>query len=182
VSEKIIHFGEFIRWKRVTSGKTTEAMGREVGLTSRRLIAIEAMATPEIQHTTMASFARAFGIDPEQFDSVWRSTPVPVTRRKAGPTTDEAKRFAAACAAAGTTQAEGLRRLRSWLVEQDKATQLAALSFIPAHRQQTDSEAFTDAVDHLQDPAEAVQKRAGEKAAQQAKSQESAATGESTHH
>ena len=184
MNEKIIHFGEFIRWKRVTSGKTTEALGREVGLTARRLIAIEAMATPEIQHTTMASLARAFGIDPEQFDSVWRTTPVPVTRRKAGPTTDEAKRFAAACVAAGTTQVEGMRRLRSWLVEQDQPTQLAALSFIPAHRQDAHSqtEAFTHAVDHLQDPAEAVKKRAGEKAARQAKSAESAATGESTHH
>jgi transcriptional regulator with XRE-family HTH domain len=182
VSEKIIHFGEFIRWKRVTSGKTTDALGREVGLTARRLIAIEAMATPEIQHTTMASLARAFGIDPEQFDSVWKSTPVPVTRRKAGPTTDEARRFNAACAAAGTTQAEGLRRLRSWLVEQDQATQIAALSFIPPHRQPSASGEFTDAVDHLQDPAEAVKKRAGEKAARSAKQSGSAAKGESKHH
>jgi hypothetical protein len=183
VSEKIIHFGEFIRWKRVTSGKTTEALGREVGLTARRLIAIEAMAQPDIQHTTMASLARVFGFDPEHFDTVWRTTPVPVTRRKAGPTTDEAKRFNAACVAAGTTQAEGMRRLRSWIVEQDAAMQLEALSFIPPHRQSAgSSEAFTHPVDHLQDPAEAVKKRAGQKAARSAKQSESAAKDESTHH
>jgi DNA-binding XRE family transcriptional regulator len=180
VSEKVIHFGEFVRWQRVQAGKTTEALGREVGLTSRRLIAIETMARPDVQHTTMAQLAKAFGFDPEQFDTVWRNTPVPVTRRKAGPSTDEARRFAAACRAAGTTQAEGLRRLRSWIVEQDTATQIEALSFVAPHRQT--SAAFTDAVDHDQDPADAVKNRAAQQAARSAKQSESASTGENKHH
>jgi transcriptional regulator with XRE-family HTH domain len=184
VSEKIIHFGEFIRWHRVRANKTTEALGREVGLTARRLIAIEAMAAPDVQHTTMAALATAFGFDPETFNEVWKTTPVPVTRRKAGPTTDEARRFSAACELAGTTPIEGMRRLRSWIVEQDPQTQTAALSFIAAHRQPV---GFTDVVDHLQDPVEAVKKRIGHKAAQSAsasaaKPPGSAATGESKRH
>jgi transcriptional regulator with XRE-family HTH domain len=178
VSEKIIHFGEFIRWNRVQSGKTTEALGREIGLTARRLIAIEAMAKPDVQHTTMASLARAFKIDPEQFDSVWQNTPVPVTRRKPGPSTDEARRFAAACSAVGVTQAEGMRRLRSWIVEQDPVTQRAALGFVVARH--SEHEAFTHAVDHLQDPAEAVRQRVGQMA-DRATQPGSVATGENTH-
>jgi transcriptional regulator with XRE-family HTH domain len=163
VSEKIIHFGEYIRWNRVSAGKTTEAFGREVGLTARRLIAIEAMAKPDVQHTTMVALARAFHVDPEEFDSVWKTTPVPVTRRKAGPTTDESRLFSQACAASGVSPAEGMRRLRSWFVQQDAKLQKAALGFVPEHRQNATG-MFTDPVDHLQDPAEATRQRAGRKA------------------
>jgi len=183
MNEKIIHFGEFIRWNRVRANKSTDALGRDIGITARRLIAIEAMAEPNVQHTTMAALANVFGFDPETFGEVWKNTPVPVTRRKAGPTTDEASRFNAACAAAGTTPAEGQRRLRSWIIEQDKKTQLEALSFVPKHRKPVE---FTDAVDHLQDPAEAVKARVANQAADHqqassAKSPGSASTGESTH-
>ena len=177
MNQKIIHFGEFVRWNRVRSNKTTEALGREIGITARRLIAIEAMAVPDVQHTTMAALATAFGFDPETFGEVWKSTPVPVTRRKTGPTTDEATRFNAACMAVGITPIEGQRRLRSWIVEQDKETQRAALSYIPAHRQPS----FTDPVEHLQDPAEAVKARLAAQAASAARSPGSAATDESTH-
>jgi transcriptional regulator with XRE-family HTH domain len=161
MKDKIIHFGEFVRWNRVKANKTTDALGREVGLTARRLIAIEAMAEPSVQHTTLAALAAAFGFDPETFDEQWKKTPVPVTRRKSGPTTDEATRFTAACSAAGTTPAEGLRRLRSWIIEQDAKTQTAALTYVAPHRQ-----GFTDAVDHLQHPADAVAKRVGRRAGQ----------------
>ncbi len=166
MSEKIIHFGEFIRWNRVSAGKTTEAFGREVGLTARRLIAIEAMAKPDVQHTTMVALARAFKVDPEQFDQVWKSTPVPVTRRKAGPTTDESRRFTQACKASGVTPIEGMRRLRSWIVEQDTKTQQAALGYLAEHRRDPAEGMFTEAeftgtVDHLQDPADSVRTRAG---------------------
>jgi transcriptional regulator with XRE-family HTH domain len=183
MNEKIIHFGEFIRWNRVRSNKTTEALGRDIGITARRLIAIEAMAQPDVQHTTMAALANAFGFDPETFGEVWKTTPVPVTRRKTGPTTDEASRFNAACAAAGTTPVEGQRRLRSWIIAQDPKIQLEALSFVPPHRQT--EPAFTDAVDHLQDPTEALKTRlahqADSHAAGSAKSPGSASTGENTH-
>jgi hypothetical protein len=81
-----------------------------------------------------------------------------------GPTTDEATRFNAACVAAGTTPAEGLRRMRSWIIEQDEKTQLEALTFVAPHRK-----GFTDAVDHLQDPAQAVVKRIGRQASRSAK-------------
>jgi transcriptional regulator with XRE-family HTH domain len=178
VTDKIIHFGEFVRWNRVNAGKTTEEFGREVSLTARRVIAIEAMAKPDVQHTTIVALAKAFNIDPEDFDRVWQSTPVPVTKRKKGPTTDEATRFATACAAAGVTTAEGLRHLRSWLVAQDEETQQAALGFIAPPRGPL---MFNAAVDHLQDPAEAAQKRIAQQATKQAKSRGSASTTENKH-
>jgi transcriptional regulator with XRE-family HTH domain len=177
VSDKIIHFGEFVRWNRVQAGKTTETFGREVGLTARRVIAIEAMATPDVQHTTLVALAKAFGIDPEGFDQVWKSTPVPVTKRKKGPTTDEASRFSAACEASKVTTAEGLRRLRSWIVTQDEKIQKQALSFIAPHR----AAGFTNVVDHLQDPGDAARKRLGRKAAKAAKSRGSASTSDNKH-
>jgi transcriptional regulator with XRE-family HTH domain len=179
VSEKIIHFGEYIRWNRVTAGKTTEAFGREVGLTARRLIAIEAMARPDVQHTTMVALAKAFHIDPEEFDKVWQSTPVPVTRRKIGPTTDESRRFGQACAASGISPVEGMRRLRSWFVEQDAKLQKAALGFVPEHRQNATG-MFTDPVDHLQDPAEETRQRAGRRAGQESSSEKSAGSASTT--
>jgi transcriptional regulator with XRE-family HTH domain len=178
MSDKIIHFGEFIRWNRVQAGKTTEEFGKEVGLTARRVIAIEAMAKPDVQHTTLVALAKAFDIDPEKFDRVWKSTPVPVTKRKKGPTTDEASRFSMACIANNVTTVEGLRRLRSWIVMQDEQIQKQALSFIAPHRIQ----AFTNVVDHLQDPAEAGRKRIGRKAATAAKSRGSASTSENKRH
>src|SRR5579875_2486724 len=106
-----IHFGQFIRHHRLRAGKTTEAFGRDIGLTGRRVIGIEAMATPDVQHTTLAALARALGMEMEELDTAWRTTPVPVTARRAGPTTDSAQRFAAACRAAGISTAEGMRRL-----------------------------------------------------------------------
>ncbi len=157
VTNKIIHFGEFVRWHRVNQAMmTTEAFARAVGLTGRRLIAIEAMPTPDIQPTTRAALAKAMGIEPDDFDRKWKSTPVEVTRRKAGPTTDEARRFRAACAASNVTPAEGTRRLRSWFVTLPPQTQRQALAHAAGP--------FTDAVDHVQDPAESARDRIGRRA------------------
>ena len=96
MNDKVIHFGEFIRWNRTCAGKTTEQFSREVGVTARRLIAIETMARPDVHPSTLSRLANTLGIPPEDFDQVWQSTPVPVTKRKPGPTTDEAQRFARA--------------------------------------------------------------------------------------
>ena len=127
MSEKIIHFGEFVRWHRTQAGKTTEAFGREIGLSSRRVISIEAMAKPDVQHTTIVALARVLGIEPAEFDRVWRSTPVPVTKRRKGPSNDEATRFSVACSANGVTPVEGMRRLRSWITMQNEETQMRVL-------------------------------------------------------
>jgi transcriptional regulator with XRE-family HTH domain len=154
--EKIIHFGEFVRWNRVKAGKTTEAFGKEIGVTARRLIAIEAMRTPDIQATTRAALARVIGVDPELFDHAWQSTPVPVTHRKSGPTTDEARLFRIACDDVDVTPAEGMRRLRTWLVTQPRDVQRSALSTIGP---------FTQAVGHVQNPAESARTRIGHRAA-----------------
>jgi len=177
VSEKVIHFGQFIRWNRINSGKTTDVFGHEIGLTARRVIAIEAMATPDVQHTTLVALARALGIEPENFDKVWRSTPVSVTQRKTGPTTDESRRFAIACSTARILPAEGMRRLRSWLVAQDPATQKQVLSF-DRSAGSPPPPIFTDLVDHLQDPAADVRRRISRKAASSAKSAGSASASE----
>lgn len=163
MSEKITHFGEFIRYHRRRQGQTTEAYARKLGITGRRLIAIEKMAVPEIQHTTLTALAREMGIDPDDFDRAWRETPVAVTRRRAGPTTDESSRFNSACRVANVSPTEGMRRMRSWLVAQDSATQQKVLSF---RRPGSSTEPqYTDLVDHVQDPAEAARKRIGERAA-----------------
>jgi transcriptional regulator with XRE-family HTH domain len=183
MSEKIVHFGEFVRWNRINKRMTTEALGRELGLTARRVIAIESMPKPDIQHTTLVALGQVFGYSPEAFDRVWKETPVPVTRRKMGPTTDEARRFTLICRKAGIAPIEGMRRLRSWIVEQDEETQQRALSYVPPHRigaVEADS-MFTDAVDHLQYPAESVRRRLGQRAASSARSPGSGATSENTH-
>jgi transcriptional regulator with XRE-family HTH domain len=184
MSEKIIHFGEFVRWHRINKRMTTEEVGRQLNLTARRVIAIEAMPKPDVQHTTLVAVAQLFGIDPEAFDQLWKTTAVPVTRRKKGPTTDEARRFTQACAQVGIAPIEGMRRLRSWIVEQDEETRRRALSYVPAHRigeVEADS-MFTDAVDHLQYPAESVRRRLGQQAASSARSPGSDATSENKRH
>jgi transcriptional regulator with XRE-family HTH domain len=180
VNEKIIHFGQFIRWNRINSGKTTDEFGREIGLTARRVIAIEAMASPDVQHTTIVALARALGIEPENFEKTWRSTPVSVTQRKSGPTTDESRRFAIACSNVRILPAEGMRRLRSWLVAQDPATQKQVLSF-ERPPSPPGPAMFTDLVDHMQDPAAARNRRISRKATTSAKSPAPASTTENKH-
>jgi transcriptional regulator with XRE-family HTH domain len=158
---KVIHFGQFIRYHRLRAGKTTEAFGREIGLTGRRVIGIEAMATPDVQQTTLTALARALQLDPDELDSAWRRTPVPLSARRAGPTTEAAQRFAAACRAAGISPAEGLRRLRGWLIAQDEPTQQQVLRCGPPDvaANTTPPTLYTDLVDHLQDPAQTTRQR-----------------------
>ncbi len=135
------------------------------------------MSSPDVQHTTIAALAKTFNIEPEDFDRVWRSTPVPITRRKAGPGNEESRQFAAACREAKITPAEAMRRLRSWLVAQEPAKRLEVLSFKRAA--DVSGAMFSDLVDHLQDPAAAVARRVGRRAASSARQRESDAKGES---
>ena len=155
---RVVHFGQFIRWHRVNAGQTTDAFARRLGLTARRLIAIEAMAEPAVQHTTLAAVARLMEMSMEALDRAWRSTPVPVTGRKSGPTTDAAQRFTAACDLVGIVPAEGLRRLRRWVIDQPADVQRTVLSHVGGEPR------FTGAVDHLQDPATAAADRVGARA------------------
>ena len=155
------HFGQFVRWHRVNAGKTADAYARDLGLTGRRLIAIEAMATPAVQHTTLSALAKSMGLSTEDLDAAWRSTVVPQTDRRAGPTTDAARRFSAACADVGIDPPEGLRRLRRWLIEQPADVQRDALS----HAAPADPTRFTTAVTHRQDPVAAQAQRLAERAA-----------------
>ena len=155
---RVTHFGQYVRWHRVNGGKTTDAYARALGLTARRLIAIEAMAEPAVQHTTLAALARSMGMTMEELDRAWRSTPVPVTHRKPGPSTEPARRFTAACLAVGIAPAEGFRRLRLWVIDQPPDVQRAVLSHTAV------APTFTAAVDHLQDPATLTAERVGERA------------------
>ena len=177
VNEKIIHFGQFIRWNRINSGKTTDEFGRDVGLTARRVIAIEAMATPDVQHTTIVALARALGIEPENFDKTWRLQRPSL--RDAAKIRPHHRRippgFAVACSNVRILPAEGMRRLRSWLVAQDPATQREVLS---VERPSAPPPLFTDLVDHVQDPAAARNRRISRKAATSAKPPGSASTTE----
>jgi hypothetical protein len=172
---RVIHFGQFMRWHRVNGGKTTDAYARQLGLTARRLIAIEAMAEPAVQHTTLAALARSMDMTLEEFDQAWRTTPVPVTDRKPGPSTDPARRFTAACGAVGISTAEGLRRLRLWVNDQPPETQRAVLSY--TGEGDAPEPRFTKAVDHLQDPARLNADRIGERARQSAAASAPAAGG-----
>ena len=169
-SNRVIHFGQFLRWHRVNGGKTTDAYARLLGLTARRLIAIEAMAEPAVQHTTLAALAKSMDMSMEELDAAWRSTPVPVTDRKPGPSTDPARRFTAACLAVGINPAEGLRRLRLWVIDQPPDVQRTVLSHTGAAAGEAGGPEprFTKLVDHLQDPAEATADRIGERARRQA--------------
>ena len=170
------HFGEFLRWNRTQANKTTDEFGAAIGVSARRLVAIELMPEPVVQHRTLVAIAKAMNLTPQELDHAWRTTPVTVTRRKAGPTNTEARLYARACERAGVSLAEGMRHVRSWLVMQDEATQTAALTFT---RPVTDEgDGFTDLVDHVQDPAEATRDRIG-RSANAAKPRGSAATDES---
>ena len=159
---RVVHFGQFIRWHRVNAGQTTDAFARRLGLTARRLIAIEAMAEPAVQHTTLAAIAKVMDKSMEELDQAWRSTPVPVTGRKTGPSTDAARRFTAACGLVGIAPAEGLRRLRLWVIDQPPEVQRTVLSHVATAA--ADTPRFTAAVDHLQDPAKATAERVGHRA------------------
>ena len=159
MSDKIIHFGEFIRHHRINAGKTTEAFAREVKLTARRRIAIEAMAAPDVQHTTLLKLARALSMDVPGLQQAWQNTPVAITRRRPGPVTDSARCFAAACRTAHISPTEAMRRMRAWLLAQDAQTQRRILCTAAATEPSAEP-LYTDLVDHLQDPAEEVRRRA----------------------
>lgn len=179
MAERTGHFGEFVRWNRIQAGLTTEAFGALIRVSARRLVAIEAMPEPVVQHTTLVAIAKALKLTPATFELAWRGTAVPITRRKAGPSNDEARLYAKACQQAGVSPAEGMRHVRSWLVGQDPGVQQAALTYI--RRSATPPQpTFTDLVDHVQDPAQQVRHRVT-RAASAAKSPGPAATGESTH-
>ena len=176
MAESTGHFGEYLRWMRTQANQTTEEFGEAIGVSARRLVAIELMPEPVVQHRTLIAIAKAMKLSLAELDHAWRTTPVTVTRRKAGPTNTEARLYARACERAGVSLAEGMRHVRSWLVTQDEATQVAALRFTKSS--ESDEAGFSGLVDHVQDPAEATRDRVG-RTASAAKPQGSAATGES---
>ena len=65
------------------------------------------MAAPAVQHTTLVAIGRQMGLSLDELDHAWRTTPVPVMARKAGPSTDPARRFTAACQASALPRPRG---------------------------------------------------------------------------
>jgi hypothetical protein len=165
-AQRVTHFGQFVRWHRVNAGLTADAYARQLGLTGRRLFAIEAMPAPAVNQTTLVAIAKSMGLATEDLDAAWRSKPVPHTPRRSGPTTDAAQRFAAACRLVGVEVPEGLRRLRRWFLTQPEDLQRAALSYTGTGGEAEGSPRFTAAVDHLQDPAAVQARRVGGRARQ----------------
>jgi len=119
------------------------------------------MAKPESNTPRWRLLPGYLKIDPEQFDTVWQTTPVPVTPPQARPSTDEARRFAAACSA----------RVTQWMARAACAPgsstthpRCSARRWPFVGGRHAVDEGFTHVVDHLQDPAEWLWERVGKMA------------------
>jgi transcriptional regulator with XRE-family HTH domain len=81
----IVHFGNFVRWDRIKRGWSLAEMASKVGLTEKRLWAIEKMPEPVSYGTTIASISQVLGYKPEEFDSIWRAASLPASAREKVP-------------------------------------------------------------------------------------------------
>jgi transcriptional regulator with XRE-family HTH domain len=84
-ADMAIHFGAFIRQKRVRQKKSIRKLAAAAGVTEKRLWAIEGMAQPKIYDQTKEAIASALGMTSEQLDEAWQATPVPVRARATDP-------------------------------------------------------------------------------------------------
>lgn len=71
-----IHFGWFVREKRLERGWTLRKLSDESGVTATRLVAIEKMPEPQIQQTTFSRIASALGMKSDELEREWRQTEV----------------------------------------------------------------------------------------------------------
>lgn len=82
---KDIHFGRFVREKRLEKGLSLKEFAGEVGITEKRIWDIEQMAAPQINDRTLYGLARAAGMGVAEFEQAWQVTPVKKRpMRKAG--------------------------------------------------------------------------------------------------
>ena len=85
--KKVIHFGYFVRWRRETVRQwTRKRLALEVGMTERRLAAIEELPEPTLHGANMAKLSAALGMEPDELRTAWKVTPVPVPVKRKGRT------------------------------------------------------------------------------------------------
>jgi transcriptional regulator with XRE-family HTH domain len=75
-TDKEIHFGRFVRWKRLDLDMSRDDLAAKSGLSGRHLATIESSAKPDVQDATYAALARGLGMTSTQLDEAWSSTPV----------------------------------------------------------------------------------------------------------
>jgi transcriptional regulator with XRE-family HTH domain len=75
-SDKAVHFGRFVAWKRLALGLSREEFGQRAGVSGRRMAAIEAMPEPGVFDTTFGGIAMALRMKPEELAEAWRREPV----------------------------------------------------------------------------------------------------------
>lgn len=79
---KSIHFGHFVRWKRLEIGgelKTVAGFAAAVDMSDKQVLTMEkSYATPDRLHDgNLAEIARALGMTRDALNQAWRTTPVP---------------------------------------------------------------------------------------------------------
>jgi transcriptional regulator with XRE-family HTH domain len=81
----VIHFGHYIRGKRVAKGWTIRKFSAVTGITEVRLIAYEKQAAPVMYDSTFGKLALALGVTPEELDRGWRTTEVEEPQERTAP-------------------------------------------------------------------------------------------------
>src|ERR1051325_1813569 len=78
----VIHFGNFVRWHRLKKQWKQHELAKEAKVATRTIINIEKSPEPANDELTIVSVAQALGFRPEDFESTWRNTPVPVPMKE----------------------------------------------------------------------------------------------------
>lgn len=73
-----IHFGRFLRSKRIEMGLTVRRFAELVKKSEPRIIEYEKQPVPPMYESTYGSVARALGMTPDSLTAAWKSTPMPV--------------------------------------------------------------------------------------------------------
>lgn len=83
--KRVIHFGFFIRWRRVHFCKMKRPpFAALIRLTPERIWAIEKNPEPKVNETTFAALEEACGFKPGELTEAWQSTPVPIPKDRGG--------------------------------------------------------------------------------------------------
>lgn len=82
---KVIHFGYFLRSRRIANGWTIKKMASEAKLTEPRIVAYEKMPEPVMYDSSFGRVAAALGVEPDELDQAWRVTPVEPPRERRRP-------------------------------------------------------------------------------------------------
>lgn len=82
---KRIHFGNFIRSRRIALGLTVRKFSVAADLSEPRVVAIEKMDVPRMYDSTLGRVAQVVGFtSPEELHNAWNTTPVAPPEKRAG--------------------------------------------------------------------------------------------------